>query len=139
MGAITGKEGLVEYKGVPVFRIQNWTATVNTDIRDHTSFSTGTLQWREVAPGLSGANGSFSGFWDSEGSTAQNDCMVAALAASTGSVKLYGDKGQNSTSAGALTGNIFFSGMTVGSAVDGDATVDFPFTFNGAVSYSTTT
>ncbi len=135
MAAITGKEGLVEYKGVPVLRIQNWSATVNTDIRDHTSFTTGVLQWRTVAPGLSGANGNFTGFWDPEGSTAQKDCMDAALAASTGSVTLYADK----IDGDSLTGNIFFSGMTAGSAVDGDATIDFPFTFNGAVTYSTTT
>lgn len=135
MAAITGKEGLVEYKGVPVLRINDWSAQVNTDMKDHTSFTTGALQWRTIAPGLSGANGSFSGFWDPEGSTAQNDCMAAALAASTGSVVLYGNK----TAGDSLTGNIYFSGFSAGSAVDGDATADFSFTFNGAVTYSTTT
>ena len=135
MAARTGKEGIVEYKGVPVFRIQNWSLNINTDMRDHTSFSTGVVQWREIAPGLSGASGNFAGFWDVEGSTAQKDCMNAALAASTGSVKLYLDKTQGDH----LAGNIFFSGMTAGSAIDGDATVDFPFSFNGAVAYSTTT
>ena len=136
MPAITGKSGVVHYKGVPVYRINNWSCNVNTDIRDHTSFTTGTLQWRSVAPGLSGANGNFAGFWDpSTGSTAQRDCMDAALAASTGSVILFADKSLGES----LTGNIYFSGLTAGSAVDGDATADFPFTFNGAVTYSTTT
>ena len=136
MAVVTGKEGLVLYKGVPVLHIQNWSANVNVDIRDHTSFTTAALQWRVTKPGLSGGGGSFSGFWDpSTGSTAQRDCMDAALAASTGSVILHGDK----TGGTSLTGNIFFSGLTVGSGVDADATADFPFTFNGAVSYSTTT
>ena len=136
MSALTGKLGIVHYGGVPVYRIQNWSLNVNTDIRDHTSFTTGALQWRTVAPGLSGANGSFAGFWDpSTGSTAQRDCMDAALAASTGSVILYGDKvgGAN------LRGNIYFSGFTAGSAVDGDATASFNFTFNGTPTYSTAT
>lgn len=135
MAAITGKEGLVEYKGVPVFRINNWNVDVQTDMRDHTSFTTGTLQWRTIAPGLSGANGTFSGFWDPEGSTAQKDCMDNALAASTGNITLIGNKTQGDS----LTGAVFFSGFSVASAVDGDATADFNFTFNGAVSYSTTT
>jgi len=136
MAALTGKSGIVHYKGVPVYRIQNWTINVQTDMRDHTSFTTGTLQWRVMAPGLSGANGTFSGFWDpSTGSTAQRDCMDAALAASTGSVILYGDK----TGGPNLRGNTYFSGFTAGSQVDGDATADFNFTFNGAVTYSTAT
>lgn len=135
MAARSGKEGLVEYKGVPVLRINNWKANVNTDMRDHTSFTTGTLTWRVTKPGLAGGSGTFSGFWDADGSTAQTDCINAALAGSTGSVKLNADKGAGD----ALSGNVFFSGLTAGSAVDGDATVNFDFVFNGAVSYTTTT
>ena len=136
MAVVTGKEGLVLYKGVPVLHITGWTANVNIDMRDHTSFTTGTVQWRVTAPGLSGGGGSFNGFWDpSTGSTAQRDCMDNALSASTGSVILHGDK----TGGTALTGNIFFSGLTVGSAIDADATANFPFTFNNAVTYSTST
>ncbi len=133
--ALTGKTGKVNYRGVPVLRINSWTLNVNSDIRDHTSFTTGTLQWRSVAPGLSGANGSFDGFWDPTGSTAQNDAMDAALAGSTGDVTLYADKvlGDN------LRGSIYYSGFTAGSAVDGDATASFNFVFNGAVTYSTAT
>jgi hypothetical protein len=118
-----------------VFRINNWSANVNVDMRDHTSFTTGTLQWRTIAPGLSGANGSFSGFWDAQGSTAQKDCVNAVLAASTGSVLLHADK----VGGDGLSGNIYFSGLTAGAQVDGDVTASFDFTFNGAVSYTTTT
>lgn len=135
MAAITGKEGIIEYKGVPVFRINSWDVQVNTDMRDHTSFTTGTLQWRVMAPGLSGAAGSFSGFWDPEGSTAQKDCMDAALAASTGNITLQSSK----TVGDSLTGAVYFNGFGAASAVDGDATADYNFTFNGAVTYSTTT
>lgn len=135
MASRTGKVGLVEYKGVPVLRINQWDCSVNTDMRDHTTFSTGTVVWRTTQPGLSGGSGTFSGFWDADGSTAQNDAIDAALAASTGSVKLSVDN----VTGGSLDGNIFFSGLTAGSAVDGDATVSFDFTFNGAVTYSTTT
>ena len=135
MAALTGKSGLVEYKDVPVLRIKDWSINGTVDMRDHTSFTTGTLMWREIAPGLAGASGNFSGFWDAQGSTAQKDCVDAALAGSTGSVKLYLDKDGGDH----LAGNIFFSGLTAGSAVDGDATVTFPYTFNGAASYTTTT
>lgn len=135
MAALSGKSGLVLYKGVPVFQINNWSANVNVDMRDHTSFTTGTLTWRTVLPGLAGANGSFSGFWDAQGSTAQKDCVNAVLAGSTGSVLLHADK----VGGDGLSGNIYFSGLTAGAQVDGDVTASFDFTFNGAVSYSTTT
>ncbi len=135
MTARAGTAGLVEYKGVPVLRINSWSANVNTDIRDHTSFSTGALVWRTTKPGLSGASGTFSGFWDADGSTAQADCISAALTGSTGSIVLSGDK----VTGGSINGDIFFSGLTLGSAVDGDATVSFDFTLNGAATYSTST
>jgi hypothetical protein len=135
MAALSGKSGIVHYGGVPVLRINNWTVNTNTNMRDHTSFTTGTLQWRSIAPGLSGGNGTFAGFWDAQGSTAQNDCVDAALAASTGEIILYADK----TGGDNLRGSIYFSGLTAGAAVDGDVTVSYPFTFNGAVNYSTAT
>jgi hypothetical protein len=135
MAAITGKSGMIHYKGVPVLRIRDWTANTNVDIRDHTTFTTGTLQWRTVAPGLSGGTVTFNGFWDPEGSTAQNDAMDAALAASTGDITLYADK----SGGDSLTGSVFYSGFGAGAAVDGDVTANFSATFNGAVSYSTTT
>ncbi len=133
--ALTGKSGIVHYRGVPVYQIRDWSINVSNDMRDHTSFTTGTLQWRVIAPGLSGANGAFNGFWNPTGSTAQKDCMDAALAASTGDVILFADK----SGGDSLTGSVYFSGFTAGSAVDGDATAGFPFTFNGAVTYSTAT
>lgn len=132
--AITGKSGMIHYKGVPVFYINQWDASVNTDMRDHTSFTTGTLQWRTIAPGLSGANGSASGFWVGT-STAQKDCIDAALAASTGNITLFGDKSGGDN----LTGGVYFNSLGLGSQVDGDATVNLGFTFNGAVTYSTAT
>ncbi len=135
MAARTGTDGLVNYKGVPVLRIQNWSASINTDIRDHTSFTTGGTKWRTTAPGLAGGSGTFDGFWDASGSTAQKDCINAVLAGSTGTVVLYADQDDGD----ALTGAIYFSGLSAGSAVDGDSTVSFPFTFNGAVTYTTTT
>ena len=135
MAARTGKSGLVEYKGVPVLRINNWNANINIDMRDHTSFTTGPLQWRVTKPGLAGGSGTFAGFWDADGSTAQNDAIDAALAGSTGTIKLSADK----ETGGSFDGAVFFSGLTGGSAVDGDATIGFDFTFNGAVTFSTTT
>ncbi len=135
MAALAGKSGLVEYKGVPVFRITGWDVNVNVDMRDHTVFTTGTVTWRTVLPGLSGWSGTFSGFWDAQGSTAQDDCVEAALAGSTGSVKLYADK----VGGDHLAGNIYFSGLTAGAQIDGDVTVGFPFTGNGSLAYTTTT
>jgi len=135
MAARAGTQGLVLYKGVPVLNINQWSADINTDIRDHTSFTTGTVQWRVTKPGLAGGSGSFSGFWDADGSTAQTDAIAAALAGSTGNITLHQDK----VTGDSFTGAIFYSGLTAGAAVDGDATVSFNFSFNGAVTFSTTT
>ena len=64
MASRTGKVGLVEYKGVAVLRINNWDASINTDMRDHTTFSTGTVIWRTTKPGLSGGSGDiFATIW----------------------------------------------------------------------------
>jgi hypothetical protein len=135
MAAKSGKQGLVNYKGVPVFRINNWEANPVTDMRNHTSFTTGSLQWTVTAPGLSSWTGTISGFWDPDGSTAQDDMIEAALAASTASFLFVGDKDIG----GNLSGNGYVSGLTAGAAVDGDVTVSFDVTGNGALSYTTTT
>ncbi len=135
MAARTGTEGLVLYKGVPVFRINNWTLNVSVDMRDHTVFTTGTLLWKTKAPGLGEWNGSFAGFWDASGSTAQKDCVDALLAGSTGTVLLHADKVDGM----GWSGSVFFSGGAFQSQVDGDATANYSFEGTDALSYSTST
>lgn len=135
MAAVVGTEGLVLYKGVPVFRINQWSLNANVDIRDHTSFTTGDLTWRTKAPGLAEWDGSFAGFWDAAGSTAQKDAVDAVLAGSTGTVLLHADK----VGGMGWSGSIYFSGIATQSQVDGDATATYSFTGTDTLSYSTTT
>ena len=92
MPALSGKKGLVEYKGGQVAFIRNWSFDVNTNMLDVTVWTTGLDQWRSVTPGLSGGAGTFAGFFaSSTGSTGQVDLRGAMLTPATGTLKLTMD------------------------------------------------
>ena len=61
--------------------------------------------------------------------------IEAVLAGSTGSFKLELDK----VTGGGLTGNSYFNSLSASASIDGDATVSFGLTANGAVTYTTAT
>jgi predicted secreted protein len=134
MGTLTGKSGKIEYAGGKVASIGSWSADVNVDIRDHTTFSTGTLLWRTRKDGLAEWSASADGFFDAA-STGQTDIRTNLLTPSTGQFIGYLDKtgGEN------YRGSCFVSGMSVGADVDGDVTVQFQFEGTGALTYSTAT
>ena len=136
MAALSGKLGLVEYKGGKVAYLRNWSFDVNTNILDVTVWTTGTDQWRAVTPGLSGGAGTFGGFFvGSTVSTGQKDIRTNVLVPATGTLKLYMDKvGGEHWSVPA-----YFSGM--GQAADIDGTVDsnYSFSLNGIPVFTTTT
>ena len=137
MAAISGKNGLVQYGGAPVLRINNWSADIAVDDLDVTSWTTGTDQWRARIAGLSGVSGSFSGFWDahSGGSTAQVDLQTNVLTPATGTLILEADK----VTGGKYSMDVVLTGQNVSVSIDGTADVSWDFVSNGTVTFSTTT
>lgn len=133
--AVTGKEGLVQYKGEAVDELNNFSADVAVDIRDHTAFTTGSVFFRTTKPGLAGLTATVAGFY-AVGSTDQDDMIEATLAGSTGNMDFIMDKG---TGGAINSSGTFFNSMNLSAAVDGDVTISFGVTSNGAVAYTTTT
>ncbi len=136
MAEISGKVALFEYGGAQaqVASVDNWTITVDTNMHDVTTFSTGDLQFRDFIPGLSGWNGTVSGNFD-EQSTGLEDMRVNTLVPATATVQFYADKvgGEH------LTGNTFISGMGQTAAIDGKVEIDFSLQGTGALTYSSAT
>jgi len=134
MAAVTGKSGVVNRGGVTVLSMNSWSIDLDSDMRDHTSFSTGTLQWRTFLPGLSQWSGTFSGFFNAA-STSQNDEIALSLTPTTSTIILELDK----DAGGQFNGATFISSLGAGSDVDGDSVISFGFQGTGALTYTTTT
>ncbi len=135
MASVSGKQGLVTYKGQPVDTINDFSADVAVDIRDHTSFTTGTVFFRITKPGLAGGTATVSGFYDVS-STDQDNMIEAVLAGSTGNMIFELDK---DTGGGLTYAGTYFNSFTAAASIDGDSTVSWGVTSNGAVTYTTTT
>jgi hypothetical protein len=52
MAELSGKQALVSYGGGFVAAMDEWDLTANNNLLDVTTFSTGTVQWRDFIPGL---------------------------------------------------------------------------------------
>lgn len=134
MAELSGKSALVEYDGGQVASLDNWTVTVDNDMLDVTTFSTGTLQFRDFIVGLSGWTATISGNFD-VASTGLTDLRVNTLTPATGTIILYADKDGGE----ALQGDTFISTMGQTAAIDGKVEIDFSLQGNGAIIFSTTT
>jgi predicted secreted protein len=137
MSALSGKVGLVEHKGGQVAGIRNWSMDVDTNMLDVTSFATGEVQWRSMIPGLTGANGTFAGFYDAD-STGQADIIGGStiiLSPTTATLKLYMDK------VGGEHFNVpaYISGGGFAADIDGTVDANFSFTAASAVTFATST
>ena len=133
MAALSGKAGRFDYGG-QVVNINHWSLDIDTNMLEVTAWSTGTDQWRAYTPGLSGASGSASGFFDAA-STGQNDIRTNILVPAASTCRLEIDKDGGA----AYTGSIYLSGYGLDVDIDGTVDVSIGFTFNGAVAYSTAT
>lgn len=134
MAELSGKLALVEYDGGQVASLDNWTLTVDTNMLDITTFTTGTVQFRDFTPGLSGWTATVSGNFD-VASTGLTDLRVNTLTPATGTIILYADK----VGGEALQGDTFISSMGQTAAIDGKVEIDFSLQGNGALTFSTTT
>ena len=141
MPALSGKVGKIQFKAATkTLGIRGWTFDMDTNMTEVTSWTTGTEQWRSFVPGLTGAVGTFTGFFDSS-STGQENMRIAAglstdvVALTTGTMQLYTDRGAGEH----LSASIFFTGQSFAADIDGTVTYDGTFRVNGAVTWATST
>ena len=134
MAAITGKSGTVLYAGGSVATIKSWSMDIQTDMHDVTTLSTGVVQWREFAAGISGWTGSIEGTFNAD-STGQNNMIVASLAATTAAVVLEMDK----DAGGSFVGGCFLESMSVGVDIDNQTDMTWSAQGSGSLAYSTST
>lgn len=136
MAALTGKGGTVLIGTVPILTLNDWNITIENNLHDVTSFSTGDVVWRSFAVGLNSGSGSISGMWDvGGGSTAQRDMQDNVFTPASATVVLEVDQ----TLGGKYSGTAFISRQGVGVPIDGLATIDWDIQFSGPVTYSTAT
>ncbi len=134
MAELSGKLGHISYGGGNVAALDAWSLDTNVNMLDVTTFSTGTLQWRDWIPGLSDFSGSISGNFD-VASTGLDDLRTSTLTPATGTLLL----GMDSVGGESLTGTVYFQTMTHSVDIDGKVEVSLSFQGTGALTYSTTT
>lgn len=134
MAELSGKVAHVEYGGGHVADLDNWELTIDTDMIDVTSFTTGTLQWREMIDGLSGWSGS-ANFNYNVDSTGLTDLITNTLTPTTASILFGMDKvgGEN------FNGSAYISSLSVSAPIDGKVSGSVSIQGNGALSSSSST
>lgn len=134
MAEISGKVAKVEYAAGKVDSLDEWNMTINSDMLDVTTFTTGTVQWREFITGLSDWSGTVSGNFDAA-STGLTNLRTNTLTPTTGQLILYMDKagGEN------FRGSTIISTMNVSAPIEGKVEIDFSFQGTGALSFSSAT
>jgi predicted secreted protein len=133
MAAISGRNGTVQYKTKSFLSADHWDCTITGDMLDVTSFSTVGVQWRSFIPGLSGWNGTISGFYNIADTTAMKVAQTNILTPATGTIKLW----LSDTGGENLSGSIYW--QTLGVNVDVADSEKFTLSFqgNGALAYAT--
>ena len=129
--AIHGKGGSVKLSSTVVLDITEWSMDVNADTKEDTSFaSTGSTQWRAYVRGLNGASGKITGNLNMGDTTGQ----LALWTSLTSDTALAGSFDTDTTH--NFAGNFFITKMSPKVNVGDVETVEFDFTFTGAVTYS---
>ena len=111
---------------------QDWEASVNVDIRDHTAFSTGSTdaQWRTTKSGLSGGTVTINRFWGETTGPAFFDRLAAEQETI---VELWTDFATQNK----LEGFAWVSEDGFEVPIDGDAAESITLTINGQLYLST--
>lgn len=135
MAVHTGLEGLVRVGGTPttVAELSEWTLETSGETTDSTSINTATSNggWRTHVPTLKSWSGSVKCFWDETDTNGQQTIDAGASV----DFKFYPE--------GNTTGDVFFSGTGIVTAVnrsaklDGLVEVEFSFTGTGALTEAT--
>ncbi len=134
MAEISGKAAKVLYSTAAVNVLDSWDLTADTNMLDVTTYSTGTVQWRDFIDGLSGFTGTVSGNFDID-STGLTDMRINSLTPSTAQMEFYMDK----VGGESLVGSVFLSSMGHTAPIDGKVEVSFSIQGTGALTFSTTT
>lgn len=138
--ALSGRGGSVRWttstSGTPtlVGDVREWQANVETDMFDVTTF--GSSGWRRFMPNMTGAQGSFSGFFAVQTSTSMRAIMnkVLGLSPTPGTLSLLVDQANGN----GFVGDAWVSGLSLGAAVDAIVPFGASFAYHGPVAYSTT-
>ena len=135
--ALAGKGGRFQFDvaGTPtnVADLREWSLNIDRDLFEISTF--GSSGWREFQQNLNGAQGSVSGYWNVESSSAMEAIQGNILdqeAAAT--VEFWVDATENN----GYTAEAFVTSLSPSAAVDGIVTFSADLTVTGAVSYSTT-
>ncbi len=134
MAELSGKAAKVLFATAAVNILDSWDVTADTNMLDVTTFSTGTVQWRDFKDGLSGWTGTVSGNFDIA-STGLTDMRANALTPSTAAIELFLDK----VGGESWDGSVFISSMGHTAAIDGVVELTFSLQGTGALTFSTTT
>ena len=120
--AKSGKFGFVEIDSVSTYEVTQWTANLEDDMLDGTSFASN--GWKESVVGLRGATGSMTLLGDVAPSTASAAAaIVLQEGVTTGDYK--------------ITANAFFQTRGVSTPVDGRVEFTVDWTATGAVTEGT--
>lgn len=137
---LAGRGGSVKFSsstgGTPalVGDCREWTLNIEAENFEVSTF--GSSGWREFQPNLNGGSGTINGYWNVEGSTTMAAIQAHILSQSTDPATL--DLLVDNTNGNGYTGSAWITSISPGASVDNIVQFNANFTFNGAVSYSTT-
>lgn len=133
MAELSGKSSRFDYAG-HVADMDNWDLTVDTNMIDVTSYTTGTLQWREMIDGLSGWTGT-ANFNYNVDSTGLSDIITNTLTPTTATAKFEMDK----VGGEGFSGSCYLSSLSVSAPIDGKVAGSVSIQGTGALTFTTTT
>lgn len=134
MAEIAGKVSKLEYAGGKVDSFDDFSLSIDTDMLDTTTFSTGTVQWRDFITGLSGWTATASANFDAA-STGLTNIRTNTLTPTTASIAFVLDKVGGET----FSGSCFISSLGHSAPIEGKVEVDVSIQGTGALTFSTTT
>jgi len=138
MAAISGTGARIRFStstgtgGVLVDDMTQWNLTINGGLIDTNAFGS---TWRTAIAGLRGGQGSGQGFWNATtaGSTEQRGLQTHILGGAKGHVQLLVDNANGN----GYEGDAWISNLQIGAQVEGAISFQYDFTFDGAVTFST--
>lgn len=137
---LAGRGGSVKFSsstgGTPalVGDCREWTLNIEAENFEVSTF--GSSGWREFQPNLNGASGTINGYWNVQGSTSMKAIQSHILSQSTDPATL--DLLVDNANGNGYTGSAWITSISPGASVDSIVQFNANFTFNGAVTYSTT-
>jgi predicted secreted protein len=127
MAAIAGFNGSVSQGTNTVANVQSWELPLAAGMYDVSVMGT---SWQQYIPGLNGAKGKISGFFDTTDTNGQVALLNAELNGTLMTLKLY------VSATHYFSGSAYISDVDVKTPVNAPVTADFSAQFTGAISYT---